>query len=151
MPHEKFINPWGPGGKYWPPKWMEENVLTKDSEIKKPSEERALSGGRVASNFSEKPVYYKPEESNTALELKAEDINETFVDGVATQLHKDQVYKVPDLTSIIINKDGSVEPASEFSATIIAIQTFRGKANWINTPPDSNWDALFEAAKNKID
>jgi len=73
------------------------------------------------------------------------------VDGVATQKHKNKVYKVPDMADVQIMEDGEVEPLEPVSEAIISYKGGGWKdESWLESLQsmgDHKWDELFEAAK----
>ena len=129
MPHEKFINPWGPGGKYWPPKWMEENVLTRDlqqeNNCKVPLEQKALELlEEIKNEFKGQPftdqVYnnltnkvnaflgatFQPNIKGTKCcgKITGYLINRTGEDGSESDLRTDRLKRLESLTEIAFPK-----------------------------------------------
>lgn len=111
-------------------------------------------------NMSDNYVYYKPEEESLV------GINERVspgyytsnpIDGVATELYPDQVYKVVDGMSVYVYKGGYVSHYRNFNTGVLprikgAVgQTFKGgwhgASYFRRVGAYDDWKALFNAAK----
>lgn len=112
-------------------------------------------------NISGRSCFYKPESDSTAIEIPSNDFSMASVDGIATCQFSNRVYKIcdlPNLAGVVISPGGFI-----FFTSVIdhSVHTIGGKAiefvnwitgknigtsRWLDTPPDSGWDALFAAA-----
>ncbi len=103
-------------------------------------------------NNSDKKVYFKPEttigdfQNNGAYAIDPFKKVSYAIDGIATKLHKDKVYKITNGIKVTVNSDGTVTPDYD-SASYLEIVYFTFVGGWLSSPPDSTWDKLFECAK----
>lgn len=111
-------------------------------------------------NDSNHLVYYKPEKETAAPrnKVKPHTVHWQNVDGIATCLYKDKVYKIPGEAiyhpSVWVSADGSVEikdinkNAIEFYKKNIRSDY---KYGWMNLDElDDSWKSLFSLAENII-
>ena len=104
-------------------------------------------------NDSDYNVYYKPEDGNAGErnKVKPHTVHWQKVDGIATCLHKDMVYKIPGKgvfhPSVWIDRVGNVT-ITDMNKKIIEIVSKPGyKYGWLTLEElDDNWESLFELA-----
>lgn len=124
-----------------------DKVLGVGEEDNKSSE---ILGGFIVSNFCDKDIYYKPENSSDAIKIKPLEKNvNVFADGVATKLYKDKVFKIPDFAQAIITENGDVIFLPSTPVFVVFEDKGWKDLNWLNelhTNDDHGWDKLFNKA-----
>lgn len=98
-------------------------------------------------NNSDFTIYYKPENGITALPILPKFASDKELDGLATHLHKNKVYKVTRGILAQVNTNGEVIPNYTYASYFERGYAFM-VGGWISTPPDTGWQALFNAANS---
>ncbi|PSJ72355.1 hypothetical protein C7N43_34655 [Sphingobacteriales bacterium UPWRP_1] len=109
------------------------------------STKRRRQGIIRVQNDSDFTIYYKPESDSTALPILPKSASTQELDGLATQLHKNKVYKVTRGILAYVKATGEVIPDYSYASILerLYAAVFGG---WLSKPPDKGWQALFNAA-----